>query len=106
MAGRAHAEAKPEGTASKTQGPQAKTEGVAAYVCGGGAHNLHLMAALRQAGPGITWDVTGVLGVPVDWVEAVAFAWLARQTVMGKSGSLPGVTGARGARPLGAMYPA
>ena len=92
-------------TTTKTLDTNAKTEGVAAYVCGGGAHNLHLMAALRQVAPSIAWDVTGALGVPADWVEAVAFAWLARQTVIGKTGSLPGVTGARGARALGAIYP-
>ena len=46
------------------------------------------------------------LGIGADWVEALAFAWLARQTVLGLPGNLPGVTGAKGARMLGAIHPA
>ena len=38
-------------------------------------------------------------------VEATAFAWLAKQALEGKPGNLPSVTGARGARVLGAIYP-
>jgi anhydro-N-acetylmuramic acid kinase len=49
---------------------------------------------------------TAALGVSVDVVEALAFAWLARETIARRSGNLPGVTGARGARILGAIYPA
>ena len=77
-----------------------------AFVCGGGAHNLQLMAALRAAAPAVKWDVTDALGVPADWVEAVAFAWLARQTVTGAAGNIAAATGARGARVLGALYAA
>jgi anhydro-N-acetylmuramic acid kinase len=84
----------------------AKPRNVAAYVCGGGARNSHLMRALCEAAPGVKWDATETLGVPADWVEAVAFAWLARQAMNGVPGSMPGVTGARGARVLGALYPA
>ena len=79
---------------------------IAAYVCGGGAHNEQLLTLLRNAAPGVDWSSTDALGVPADWVEAVAFAWLARQTVTGKPGSLAAVTGAKGARTLGALYPA
>jgi anhydro-N-acetylmuramic acid kinase len=39
-------------------------------------------------------------------VEAAAFAWLARATVRREPGNLASVTGARGARVLGALYPA
>ena len=49
---------------------------------------------------------TAALGLDPDWVEAVAFAWLAKQTMERKPGNLPAVTGARGLRILGAVYPA
>ena len=48
---------------------------------------------------------TSDLGVAVDHVEALAFAWLARETLAGRPGNLPAVTGARGARILGAIHP-
>ena len=73
-------------------------------VCGGGAHNRALLAALSQRLPAVTIDTTARLGWPVQWVEAAAFAWLARQRLLGRSGNLPTVTGARGERVLGALY--
>lgn len=76
------------------------------YVCGGGAHNAALMAALRAGIPAATIDTTAVLGMPPDWVEAVAFAWLAFRTLHHLPGNLPEVTGAKGPRILGAVYPA
>lgn len=76
------------------------------YVCGGGAHNGTLMAALRRAMAKTTVDTTEALGLPADWVEAMAFAWLAYQTLAHRPGNLPEVTGARGPRILGALYPA
>ncbi len=78
----------------------------AAFVCGGGAHNLHLLQLLRESAPGCTWQSTDPLGVPADWVEAVAFAWLAFQLMERKPANLAQVTGAAGARLLGAIYPA
>ena len=45
-------------------------------------------------------------GLDPDYVEAMGFAWLARETLAGRPGNLPGVTGARGFRVLGAIYPA
>ena len=77
-----------------------------AYVCGGGAHNDHLMSLLRDYAPAYTWNTTEELGVPADWVEAVAFAWLGQQLLAGRCASLPQVTGAKGPRLLGAIYPA
>ena len=74
------------------------------FVCGGGAHNRTLLAALSQRLPAVTIDTTARLGWPVQWVEAAAFAWLARQRLLGRSGNLPAVTGARGERVLGALY--
>ena len=76
------------------------------YVCGGGAHNLDLCARLRQNLPQCELSTTAELGISPDWVEAVAFAWLAKQTLGGRAGNLPAVTGARGERVLGAIYPA
>lgn len=76
------------------------------YLCGGGARNEGLIEALRASLPGISINLTDALGVPADWVEAVAFAWLARQHVLGLPGNLPHVTGARGSRILGAYFPA
>ena len=76
------------------------------YVCGGGAHNLDLLERLRRNLPHCAIDTTAALGTDPDWVEAIAFAWLARQTLHGRSANLPAVTGAAGARVLGAIYPA
>jgi anhydro-N-acetylmuramic acid kinase len=76
------------------------------YLCGGGAHNGALVRRLNQSLPNRNIAPTDDLGVNADWVEAFAFAWLARQTLNGKPGNLPEVTGARGARTLGAIYPA
>ncbi len=75
-------------------------------VCGGGARNAHLMRQLGAALP--SWQVLSSLRQGLDplWVEACAFAWLARQTVEGLAGNLPAVTGARGRRVLGAYFPA
>jgi anhydro-N-acetylmuramic acid kinase len=77
-----------------------------AYVCGGGAHNADLMDRLRRELAPIPVQPTDVLGIPVDWVEAVAFAWLAHRTLEGQPGNLPSVTGARHPAILGAIYPA
>ena len=74
------------------------------YVCGGGAHNEVLMQALRDALPGMTVQTTADLGLAPDWVEACAFAWLARQFMHHLPGNLPSVTGARKASLLGALY--
>lgn len=76
------------------------------YVCGGGAHNGALMTALGQRLPKCRIDTTAALGLPPDWVEAMAFAWLAMRCLHNETGNLPDVTGARGPRLLGAIYPA
>lgn len=78
----------------------------AVYVCGGGAQNTCLMAALAQALPQVRWDKTDSLGIASQHVEAIAFAWLAQRFVQRKAGNLSEVTGARGLRILGALYPA
>jgi len=76
------------------------------YVCGGGAHNRALMQRISAHLPGIRVVTTATLGIDPDWVEALAFAWLARQTLHHAPGNLPAVTGAHGERVLGAIYPA
>jgi anhydro-N-acetylmuramic acid kinase len=75
-------------------------------VGGGGAFNAHLLDRLRRQLPGIELVSTADLGVPPDQVEAMAFAWLAWRFLQRLPGNLPGATGARGARVLGALYPA
>ncbi len=76
------------------------------YVCGGGAHNSLLMHSLQEMLGSKLLTTTDALGVGVDWVEAVAFAWLAKQTLENKPSNLPEATGAKGARILGAIYSA
>ena len=76
------------------------------YVCGGGAHNSHLMKRLAAAMPKAEVASTEVLGIHPDWVEAAGFAWLAQQTLEGLPGNLPSVTGAGKSTVLGAVYPA
>lgn len=75
-------------------------------VCGGGVHNPLLMAALADAMPAATIESSAVHGLDPDAVEAMAFAWLAREHLAGRPGNLPAVTGAAGPRVLGALYPA
>lgn len=99
-------------------------------VCGGGAHNQHLMHRLERLGAVVDGaggasgppasnrrpahegthalhvQSTAKLGIPPDQVEALAFAWLAQRFTRREPGNLPGVTGARAARVLGALYPA
>ncbi|MDR0203970.1 MAG: anhydro-N-acetylmuramic acid kinase [Delftia acidovorans] len=75
-------------------------------VCGGGAFNAHLMQRIAALLPGVAVDTTAARGLPPLQVEAAAFAWLARQALLGLPGNLPAVTGARGPRILGAIHPA
>ncbi len=73
-------------------------------VCGGGAHNRDLMARLRRHAPGIGVATTDQWGLAPDWVEAAAFAWLARERLASRPSSLGEVTGARASLPLGGIY--
>jgi anhydro-N-acetylmuramic acid kinase len=76
------------------------------HLCGGGARNAVLAARIAALLPGVAVADTAVLGVPPEQVEALAFAWLAHEHLAGRPGSRAEVTGARGARVLGACYPA
>lgn len=75
-------------------------------VCGGGAYNTHLMQSLAAFLPGVRVSTTAEFGLPVDQVEATAFAWLAQRFVERLPGNIRTVTGARGSRILGAHHPA
>lgn len=86
------------------KGAQQNTEML--LVCGGGAHNRTLMRRLAQLLPNSQVSSTDEHGVPADWVEAMAFAWLAHCCLEGIPANRPSVTGAQGLRVLGAIYPA
>lgn len=76
------------------------------YLCGGGARNTTLRERLAALLPNCTVDTTASLGTDPDFLEALAFAWLARQSLLGQPGNLPAVTGARHFCVLGAIHPA
>jgi anhydro-N-acetylmuramic acid kinase len=81
--------------------PHKKAE---AYVCGGGAHNTLLMQKLALKLEPRKVATTTALGISPDWIEAVAFAWLAKQTINKVSSNLPSVTGAKNEVILGGIY--
>ena len=85
----------------KRHAPEAKQ----LWVCGGGALNAQLMSRLQVHAPGVQVASTEAHGLPPLQVEAAAFAWLAAKAMKRETGSLVSVTGARGARVLGAIYP-
>ncbi|MWV11281.1 anhydro-N-acetylmuramic acid kinase [Pseudomonas sp. R-28-1W-6] len=85
---------------------QAQPDTEELLVCGGGAHNGTLMTRLQELLPQTRVASTSSKGVPPDWIEAMAFAWLAHCCLEGIAGNRPSVTGAKGLRVLGALYPA
>jgi len=74
-------------------------------VCGGGVHNSYLMKRLQAYLTDQKISSTAQAGIDPEWIEAMAFAWLAKQTLNGKPGNLPEVTGAQHPVILGAIYP-
>jgi anhydro-N-acetylmuramic acid kinase len=74
-------------------------------LCGGGSHNSALRKDLQAALPCVV-TTTDSAGVGTQDVEALAFAWLAWAHQHGVAAGNPKVTGARGARILGATWPA
>ncbi len=72
-------------------------------VCGGGVHNAYLMKLLNENAPCVVQS-TGDFGLHPDHVEAIAFAWLAKQTLHQKTGNLQAVTGAEHSVILGGIY--
>ena len=80
------------------------TKPVDVFVCGGGAYNNRLMQELQVLKPGSNLASSAQLGIEPIWVEAMAFAWLARQTMNRQSGNLCSVTGAKDEVILGGVY--
>lgn len=78
----------------------------ALYVCGGGALNNDLMRVCRDYLPEVKWQSTEVLGIAPQWVEGMAFAWLAHCYKHQQAGNLPAVTGARRLAVLGGLFTA
>ncbi len=116
----AHAEARPEDVQATLVELTATTiadaiathalSATAVHVCGGGAANVHLIhrmeTALQNRSLGAYLRPTSDLGISPNHVEAMAFAWLAHRFCMRQPGNVPEVTGAKGPRVLGALYPA
>lgn len=75
-------------------------------VCGGGARNDRLRSRLAALLAPRLVETSETWGLDAEQVEAAAFAWLAHRAIVREPGNLPGVTGARAARVLGAIYPA
>jgi anhydro-N-acetylmuramic acid kinase len=74
-------------------------------VCGGGVHNRALMARLAALLAPVPVESSAAHGIDPGLVEPLAFAWLAKAALEGEPASLASVTGAQGARVLGAIYP-
>lgn len=74
------------------------------FVCGGGAHNDYLLCRLQQHMASCQIQTTAKLGIDPDWVEAMAFAWLAKQTLTHQPGNIVSVTGASEECILGGVY--
>ena len=75
------------------------------YLCGGGRHNDLLTERLRSLVAPIALADTGTLSIDADFMEAAAFAWLAKECLDHRAGHVPAVTGARAGRVLGVIYP-
>ncbi len=75
-------------------------------VCGGGVHNPLLLQRIGSHLPGMQLESTAAHGVDPDFIEAMGFAWLARQALAARPGNIASVTGASGPRVLGAIHPA
>ena len=74
--------------------------------CGGGVRNTLLLRRIAARLPGVEVVSSAAYGLDPDYMEAMGFAWLARETLAGRPGNLPSVSGARGPRILGAIHPA
>ena len=74
------------------------------FVCGGGAFNSGLISNLDSALPHSDLSTTADLGLDPKWVEASAFAWLAKRRIEKQTGNLPAVTGASKPLVLGGLY--
>ena len=95
-------------TAATIAAALASLPGAAAncFVCGGGAHNGYLLERLRDRLAGCGLQTTDALGTNPDYVEAAAFAWLARERINRRAGNIPAITNASRETLLGAVYAA
>ncbi len=75
-------------------------------VCGGGVHNGFLMQLIEQQLPESVVNSSATYGIDPDWIESMAFAWLAHRALSGLPGNATGVTGARGSRICGTIHQA
>src|SRR5690606_10776962 len=75
-------------------------------ICGGGIHNHYLLQRLQALLPALRIGSTADYGVAPDWLEAMAFGWLAARTLKQLSGNAPDATGASGEISLGGIFPA
>jgi anhydro-N-acetylmuramic acid kinase len=73
-------------------------------VCGGGINNSLIMNGLAEKLPDTAVETTATVGIDPDWVEAICFAWLAKQRIEEKPSNLASVTGARQEVSLGSVY--
>ncbi|EAR59848.1 anhydro-N-acetylmuramic acid kinase [Neptuniibacter caesariensis] len=76
------------------------------FVCGGGSRNHQLTQRIQDLLPNVVMQTSDKAGIDADWMEAAAFAWLAKCCLGGSCGNAPSVTGAKGNRILGAIYQA
>ncbi|BFM10278.1 anhydro-N-acetylmuramic acid kinase [Simiduia litorea] len=74
------------------------------YICGGGSKNQALMRAIKRLLPDWLVESSNTAGIDAQWMEAMAFAWLARETLARRPGNLCSVTGAKRPAILGAVY--
>lgn len=81
-----------------------KQEQASVYACGGGANNTMFIQKLKDRMPSRKVSTTQALGIDPNWVEAIAFAWLAKQTIERKTANLPSATGASKEVILGGIY--
>ena len=93
-----------EFTARSLAGAAADEHPAALYLCGGGTANRRLVDRIAALLTGVRVESTAALGLSPDWVEAAAFAWLARERLSGRPGNLPAVTGASRPSLLGGVY--
>ncbi len=73
-------------------------------VCGGGARNHDLLGRMRRRLAPAEVTPSDELGMPADWMEACAFAWLARERLAERCSNAPSVTGASSGIPLGGVF--
>lgn len=73
-------------------------------ICGGGIHNSYLIERIQASAENMTVVSSSIYGIDPDQLEAIAFAWLAQQTLEGTPGNIPAATGASGSRVLGCIY--